>query len=143
MRIVDIREISVPISRYADPSIPSGGLTTSMVAVVTLGGLVHVTAGAVGVSALLMASAEAFTMLKLLGAAYLVWLVLKAWREARVLLPIDVRAIGSGQAFREGVIVETLNWKTAAYFLAFMPLVPTQTKLPSSHYCDRIMDPCR
>jgi D(-)-tartrate dehydratase len=35
MRIVDIRELSVPISRYADPSIPSGGLTTSMVAVVT------------------------------------------------------------------------------------------------------------
>jgi D(-)-tartrate dehydratase len=35
MRIVDIRELSVPISRYADPSVPSGGLTTSMVAVVT------------------------------------------------------------------------------------------------------------
>ena len=35
MRIVDIRELSVPISRYADPSIPSGGLTTSMVAVIT------------------------------------------------------------------------------------------------------------
>ena len=29
MRIVDIRELSVPISRYADPSVPSGGLTTS------------------------------------------------------------------------------------------------------------------
>jgi L-alanine-DL-glutamate epimerase-like enolase superfamily enzyme len=35
MRIVNIRELSVPISRYADPSIPSGGLTTSMVAVIT------------------------------------------------------------------------------------------------------------
>ena len=35
MRIVDIRELSVPISRYADPSVPSGGLTTSMVAVVS------------------------------------------------------------------------------------------------------------
>jgi hypothetical protein len=35
MRIVDIRELSVPISRYADPSVPSGGLTTSMVAVIT------------------------------------------------------------------------------------------------------------
>jgi len=35
MRIVDIRELSVPISRYADPSAPSGGLTTSMVAVIT------------------------------------------------------------------------------------------------------------
>jgi D(-)-tartrate dehydratase len=35
MRIVDIRELSVPISRYADPSVPSGGLTTSVVAVIT------------------------------------------------------------------------------------------------------------
>jgi L-alanine-DL-glutamate epimerase-like enolase superfamily enzyme len=35
MRIVDIRELSVPISRYTDPSVPSGGLTTSMVAVIT------------------------------------------------------------------------------------------------------------
>ena len=35
MRIVDVRESSVPISRYADPSVPSGGLTTSMVAVIT------------------------------------------------------------------------------------------------------------
>jgi D(-)-tartrate dehydratase len=35
MRIVEIRELSVPISRYADPSVQSGGLTTSMVAVIT------------------------------------------------------------------------------------------------------------
>jgi hypothetical protein len=35
MRIVDIRELSVPISRYADPSVPSGGLITSVVAVIT------------------------------------------------------------------------------------------------------------
>ena len=35
MRITDIQERSVPISRYADPTIPSGGLTTSMVALTT------------------------------------------------------------------------------------------------------------
>lgn len=35
MRIVDIQERSIPISRYADPAIPSGGLTTSLVAVTT------------------------------------------------------------------------------------------------------------
>ena len=35
MPIVDIRESSVPISRFADPSVPSGGLTTSTVAVIT------------------------------------------------------------------------------------------------------------
>src|SRR3954466_392113 len=42
-----------------------------------LGGLVHVVAGAFGVSAVVMASAEAFTILKLVGAAYLVWLGIK------------------------------------------------------------------
>jgi threonine/homoserine/homoserine lactone efflux protein len=85
-----------------------------------LGGLVHVIAGAVGISALVMASAEAFTMVKILGAVYLVWLGLKAWREARVLLP-TIRTTGSRQAFREGIIVEALNPKTAAFFLAFIP----------------------
>ena len=35
MRIVDIRERTIPVSRYADPSIPSGGLDTSAVAVIT------------------------------------------------------------------------------------------------------------
>ena len=86
-----------------------------------LGGLVHVIGGAIGISALVMASAEAFTMVKVLGAVYLIWLGLKAWREARVLLPTDVRATGSRQAFREGIIVEALNPKTAAFFLAFIP----------------------
>ena len=42
-----------------------------------LGGLVHVAAGAIGVSALILASAEAFTFLKLAGAVYLVWLGIK------------------------------------------------------------------
>ena len=48
------------------------------------GGLVHVAAGAAGVSALIMASAEAFTVLKFVGAVYLVWLGIKTAREARV-----------------------------------------------------------
>lgn len=86
-----------------------------------LGGLVHVIAGAIGISALVMASAEAFTMVKIIGAAYLVWLGLKAWREASVPLPTTVRRTSSRQALREGVVVEALNPKTAAFFLAFIP----------------------
>src|SRR6188768_1194322 len=70
-----------------------------------LGGLVHVLAGAAGVSALVMASAEAFTALKLLGAVYLVWLGIKTIREARVDPPEGVRATGTRRAFREGVLV--------------------------------------
>ena len=86
-----------------------------------LGGLVHVIAGAIGISALVMASAEAFTVVKILGAAYLVWLGLKTWREARVPMPTDVHTTGSHQALREGIVVEALNPKTAAFFLAFVP----------------------
>jgi len=86
-----------------------------------LGGLVHVAAGAVGVSALVMASAEAFTILKLAGALYLVWIGLKTIREAR--LPFEAKAVTTGvaRAFREGIVVEALNPKTAAFFLAFLP----------------------
>jgi threonine/homoserine/homoserine lactone efflux protein len=86
-----------------------------------LGGLVHVNAGAIGISALVMASAEAFTAVKIAGAAYLVWLGLKTWRQARIAMPAGVRATGSGHALREGIIVEALNPKTAAFFLAFVP----------------------
>jgi threonine/homoserine/homoserine lactone efflux protein len=47
-----------------------------------LGGLVHVVAGAVGVSALIMASATAFGVLKVLGGLYLLYLGLQTWRSA-------------------------------------------------------------
>ena len=86
-----------------------------------LGGLVHVTAGAVGVSALVMASAEAFTILKLAGALYLVWIGIKAIREARQPFEAKVTTTGAARAFREGILVEALNPKTAAFFLAFLP----------------------
>jgi threonine/homoserine/homoserine lactone efflux protein len=87
-----------------------------------LGGLVHVAAGAFGVSALVMASAEAFTILKLVGAVYLVWLGVKTFREARHPLHLgETKTTKPHLAFREGVIVEALNPKTAAFFLAFIP----------------------
>src|SRR3954469_5353690 len=47
-----------------------------------LGGLVHVIAGGLGVSAIIMASAEAFAALKFAGALYLIWLGIRAFREA-------------------------------------------------------------
>jgi threonine/homoserine/homoserine lactone efflux protein len=86
-----------------------------------IGGLFHVAAGAVGVSALVMASAEAFSILKIAGALYLVWLGIKTVREARVDVPATGAAVGTARAFREGIVVEALNPKTAAFFLAFLP----------------------
>jgi threonine/homoserine/homoserine lactone efflux protein len=86
-----------------------------------VGGFVHVVAGTVGISALVMASAEAFTVLKIAGALYLIWLGFKTWREAGIVDPIGVETSGVGRAFREGILVEALNPKTAAFFLAFIP----------------------
>ena len=86
-----------------------------------LGGLVHAIAGGVGVSAIILASAELFTLLKLLGAIYLVWLGIRTFREAGIVLERQPIPTGTGRAFREGVLVEALNPKTAAFFLAFIP----------------------
>lgn len=87
-----------------------------------IGGLAHVLAGAVGVSALVMASAEAFTLLKIAGALYLVWLGLKTIRRSGDSpQPATVARSGAARAFREGIVVEALNPKTAAFFLAFLP----------------------
>jgi len=87
-----------------------------------LGGQVHVLGGALGVSALLLASAEAFTALKLAGAAYLVWLGIRTWRDATPLALSQAKVVGNPRrAFRDGVVVEALNPKTAAFFLAFIP----------------------
>jgi threonine/homoserine/homoserine lactone efflux protein len=92
-----------------------------------LGGMVHVLAGAVGVSAVVLASAELITAVKLVGAAYLVWLGIRTVRAARddAVAALDgapgAPPIGARRAFREGVLVEVMNPKTAAFFLAFVP----------------------
>ena len=86
-----------------------------------LGGLVHVIAGGLGVSAIILASAELFTAVKFAGALYLIWLGIKTFRDARAPVPQHIAAVEARQAFRDGVLVETLNPKTAAFFLAFIP----------------------
>jgi len=86
-----------------------------------LGGLVHVVAGGLGVSSIILASAQLFTALKLAGALYLIWLGIRTFREAGKLPTEPIGAGGAARAFREGVAVEALNPKTAAFFLAFIP----------------------
>ena len=70
---------------------------------------------------IILASAELFTVLKFAGALYLVWLGINTFREARDLAQQPVVTAGAQQVFREGVLVEALNPKTAAFFLAFIP----------------------
>ena len=91
-----------------------------------IGGSVHVIAGALGVSAIVLASAELFTVLKLIGAAYLVFIGWRTFQSARREAAPDLPAMaepphGVRRAFREGILVEALNPKTAAFFLAFIP----------------------
>ena len=86
-----------------------------------LGGLVHVIAGGLGISALILASAQAFAVLKFAGALYLIWLGIRAFREAGQLPLATTKPAGSARAFREGIVVEATNPKTAAFFLAFIP----------------------
>jgi threonine/homoserine/homoserine lactone efflux protein len=89
--------------------------------------MVHVLSGSLGISAIVLASAELFTALKLIGAAYLIWLGLRTFRSARGDVPTGLNGgsaappTGPRRAFREGVLVEALNPKTAAFFLAFVP----------------------
>jgi threonine/homoserine/homoserine lactone efflux protein len=86
-----------------------------------LGGLAHVVAGSLGVSAIILASAQLFTALKLIGALYLIWLGIRTFREAGDLPREQIHPIEDKRAFREGVVVEALNPKTAVFFLAFVP----------------------
>jgi threonine/homoserine/homoserine lactone efflux protein len=85
------------------------------------GGLVHVVAGGLGVSAIILASAQLFTAFKLIGAVYLVWLGIKTFRDAGHLPATPIETTSASRAFRDGVVVEALNPKTAAFFLAFIP----------------------
>jgi threonine/homoserine/homoserine lactone efflux protein len=86
-----------------------------------LGGLVHVIAGSLGISAIILASAKMFAVVKFLGALYLVWLGIKTFRGAGRAPSRESEATGDKRAFRDGVLVEALNPKTAAFFLAFIP----------------------
>jgi len=86
-----------------------------------IGGLVHVIAGGLGVSAIILASSQAFAALKFAGAIYLIWLGIRAFREADIPSVGPAKAGGTVRAFREGIVVEVTNPKTAAFFLAFIP----------------------
>lgn len=99
----------------------SGGIGAGLrsTAGTAVGGLMHVVAAVVGLSAILAASATAFEIVRLIGAAYLVWLGIQTLREAKA--PFEAHAGGQQHTFRQGVLTEVLNPKTALFFLTFLP----------------------
>src|SRR3954468_16591327 len=87
-----------------------------------LGGLMHVIAAALGLSLIVAQSAVAFTLVKYLGAAYLVYLGVGLLLRKNEPPSLDaVAARGARRVLLEGVVVEALNVKTALFFLAFLP----------------------
>jgi threonine/homoserine/homoserine lactone efflux protein len=88
---------------------------------VHLGSLVHVTAAAVGLSSLLVSSAVAFSVVKYVGAAYLIYLGARALMTREAPGEVEVRAAPLGTLLRQGAVVNILNPKTALFFLAFLP----------------------
>lgn len=89
---------------------------------ITAGDVLHTIMAAVGISAIIAASATLFAIVKYLGAAYLVYLGLRAIFERA---PVDFGQsripITAPRAFRQAILAEVLNPKTALFFLAFLP----------------------
>ncbi len=86
------------------------------------GSLVHVAAAALGISALLAASATAFSVVKYLGAAYLILLGLqRLLRRRHDEERVEVPPTPPARLYRQGIVVNVLNPKTAIFFLAFLP----------------------
>jgi threonine/homoserine/homoserine lactone efflux protein len=87
-----------------------------------VGGLAHVLAATLGLSAIIMRSALVYGILKYVGAAYLVFLGCKALLASR--RPLELGAVSVANKrhpFRQGVLTEALNPKTAVFFFTFLP----------------------
>jgi RhtB (resistance to homoserine/threonine) family protein len=102
-----------------------GGIAA--VAGVGCGIMVHVTAAALGISALIAASATAFAVVKFCGAAYLIYIGARMVLARRAKTRFEAAASGAAPAmplatvFRQGFITNALNPKVALFFLAFLP----------------------
>jgi threonine/homoserine/homoserine lactone efflux protein len=91
---------------------------------VCTGAMIHVLAAAFGISAILAASATAFTVVKLAGAAYLIWLGIRSLRAKGLAFapaPGAAAPTRGWTIYRQGVVVDLLNPKVAIFFMAFLP----------------------
>lgn len=102
----------------------SQGQRAGLVSVLGLsaGALVHVAAATVGLSAILLTSATAFSVVKMLGAGYLIYLGIRALMARPAASSVEASAPRSlRRLFTDGVVVSVLNPKIAVFFLAFLP----------------------
>ena len=110
---------------YATSVALSGGARAALISVsgMSVGVFMHVLAAASGVAALLATSALAFTVVKYLGAAYLLYLGLKTWMQPTgVTDKVKLHSSKAARAyFYKGVFVDLLNPKVGLFFLAFLP----------------------
>jgi threonine/homoserine/homoserine lactone efflux protein len=99
------------------------GTRAGILSALGIGGgiLIHTTSAALGLSALLATSAAAFHILKFAGAAYLLYLGVRALRSRADLDTPQLAAAGPGRIFRQGILTNALNPKVAVFFLAFLP----------------------
>lgn len=89
---------------------------------IACGDIAHTVMAVLGLSAILMTSALAFTIVKYLGVAYLIYLGICAFRERSGDLRMPTAAaISPAKAFRQAILTEVLNPKTALFFLSFLP----------------------
>ena len=88
---------------------------------VASGGLVHVAAATVGLSAVIASSATAFTVVKLVGAAYLIVVGIRRMTGRDDSEQVQATPAPLRRLYRQGVIVNVFNPKTALFFLAFLP----------------------
>lgn len=101
----------------------SQGRTAGIVSVLGIqcGGLVHVAMAALGLSAILVSSALAFSIVKFAGAGYLIYIGLRTWFSKDGLNLEQAAAQPLRQIFTQGFVVNALNPKTALFFFAFLP----------------------
>ncbi len=92
------------------------------VAGIHVGTLFHIAAAAAGLSAIVVASATAFSTIKLAGAGYLIYLGIKALRHKPDRTEVSVvDSWSTRRVFTDAVVLNVLNPKTAVFFLAFVP----------------------
>jgi threonine/homoserine/homoserine lactone efflux protein len=88
-----------------------------------IGNLVHVIAAALGLSVIIMQSITLFTIVKIIGAFYLIFLGIKSFRQKQTLNFDNVEKTKSNlkKTFIDGIIVNVFNPKAAMFFIAFIP----------------------